>query len=107
MQPPGRSISRLHQDDAYGSRPGCTTPGPGEHRSRVSRRGDGAVEDPRRAFASDARGDTIGRRQGGPMRITEMNWMHVEAYLERDDRAVVPIGSTEQHAALSLGVDVI
>src|SRR4051794_41918871 len=41
------------------------------------------------------------------MRITEMNWMQVEAYLEGDDRAVVPIGSTEQHAALSLGVDLI
>ena len=36
-----------------------------------------------------------------------MNWMQVEDYLARDDRAVVPIGSTEQHAALSLGVDLI
>jgi creatinine amidohydrolase len=36
-----------------------------------------------------------------------MNWMQVEAYLQRDDRAVVPIGSTEQHAGLSLGVDLI
>jgi creatinine amidohydrolase len=41
------------------------------------------------------------------MKITEMNWMQVEAYLQRDDRAVVPIGSTEQHAGLSLGVDLI
>jgi creatinine amidohydrolase len=41
------------------------------------------------------------------MRITEMNWMQVEAYLKRDDRCVVPIGSTEQHAYLSLGVDLI
>jgi creatinine amidohydrolase len=41
------------------------------------------------------------------MRITEMNWMQVESYLARDDRAVVPIGSTEQHAGLSLGVDLI
>ncbi|TMQ28673.1 MAG: creatininase family protein [Deltaproteobacteria bacterium] len=41
------------------------------------------------------------------MKITEMNWMQVERYLERDDRAVVPIGSTEQHAGLSLGVDLI
>jgi creatinine amidohydrolase len=41
------------------------------------------------------------------MKITEMNWMQVESYLERDDRAVVPIGSTEQHAGLSLGVDLI
>jgi creatinine amidohydrolase len=41
------------------------------------------------------------------MKITEMNWMQVEAYLKTDDRAVVPIGSTEQHAGLSLGVDLI
>ncbi|HEY0479500.1 MAG TPA: creatininase family protein [Kofleriaceae bacterium] len=41
------------------------------------------------------------------MKITEMNWMQVESYLKRDDRAVVPIGSTEQHAGLSLGVDLI
>jgi creatinine amidohydrolase len=43
----------------------------------------------------------------GPMKITEMNWMQVESYLKGDDRAVVPIGSTEQHAQLSLGVDII
>jgi creatinine amidohydrolase len=36
-----------------------------------------------------------------------MNWMQVEDYLKRDDRAVLPIGSTEQHAQLSLMVDCI
>lgn len=41
------------------------------------------------------------------MRITDMNWMQVEAYLKEDDRAVVPLGSTEQHAYLSLSVDSI
>ncbi len=41
------------------------------------------------------------------MRITEMNWMQVEEYLKRDNRAVLPLGSTEQHAYLSLGVDSI
>ena len=41
------------------------------------------------------------------MRITDMNWMQVEEYLERDDRAVLPIGSIEQHGYLSLGVDAI
>jgi creatinine amidohydrolase len=41
------------------------------------------------------------------MRISEMNWMMVEEYLERDDRAVLPLGSTEQHAYLSLSVDSI
>jgi len=41
------------------------------------------------------------------MRIKEMNWMQVEDYLKRDDRAVVPLGSTEQHAQLSLMVDCI
>lgn len=39
------------------------------------------------------------------MRIAEMNWMQVEARLAVDDRAVLPIGSTEQHAFLSLTVD--
>ena len=44
---------------------------------------------------------------GGPMRIKDMNWMQVEDYLKRDDRAVLPMGSTEQHAQLSLMVDCI
>ena len=38
------------------------------------------------------------------MRISNMHWQQVEAYLARDDRAVLPLGSTEQHAYLSLGV---
>ena len=41
------------------------------------------------------------------MRIRDCNWMQVEAYLRRDDRAVLPLGSTEQHAYLSLAVDAI
>lgn len=41
------------------------------------------------------------------MKIAEMNWSQVEDYLRRDDRCVVPLGSTEQHAGLSLSVDSI
>jgi len=41
------------------------------------------------------------------MRISEMNWMMVEEYLKSDDRAILPLGSTEQHAYLSLSVDSI
>jgi creatinine amidohydrolase len=41
------------------------------------------------------------------MNVSGMNWMQVEAYLERDDRAVLPIGCTEQHAWLSLATDSI
>ena len=41
------------------------------------------------------------------MRIRDCNWMQVEEYLKRDDRAVLPLGSTEQHAYLSLSVDSI
>jgi creatinine amidohydrolase len=41
------------------------------------------------------------------MRIAEMNWMMVEEYLRRDDLCVLPLGSTEQHAYLSLSVDSI
>lgn len=41
------------------------------------------------------------------MRIEDMTWMQVEEYLKTDDRCVVPLGSTEQHAYLSLCVDAI
>ena len=41
------------------------------------------------------------------MRVRDTNWMMIEDYLKRDDRAVVPIGCTEQHAYLSLAVDAI
>jgi creatinine amidohydrolase len=41
------------------------------------------------------------------MKISEMNWPQVEEYLKADDRAVVPLGCTEQHAYLSLSVDSI
>ncbi|MBR0680205.1 creatininase family protein [Roseomonas eburnea] len=41
------------------------------------------------------------------MRIADLNWMQVEAYLRHDDRCVLPFGSTEQHAQLSLCVDAI
>lgn len=36
-----------------------------------------------------------------------MNWMEVADYLGRDDRAVIPLGSTEQHGYLSLGTDAL
>jgi creatinine amidohydrolase len=41
------------------------------------------------------------------MRIADSNWMQIERYLERDDRIVLPLGSVEQHAYLSLAVDAI
>jgi len=41
------------------------------------------------------------------MKIADMNWMQVEARLAHDRRAVVPMGSTEQHGYLSLSVDAI
>jgi creatinine amidohydrolase len=41
------------------------------------------------------------------MKISEMNWSQVADYLKRDDRAILPLGSTEQHAGLSLSVDSI
>ncbi|MCC6614693.1 MAG: creatininase family protein [Anaerolineae bacterium] len=39
------------------------------------------------------------------MRISDLNWMQVEDYLKRDDRCILPLGSTEQHAYLSLATD--
>src|SRR5947207_15669776 len=41
------------------------------------------------------------------MVVWDFNWMHLEEYLGRDDRIVLPLGSTEQHAFLSLGTDSI
>jgi creatinine amidohydrolase len=39
------------------------------------------------------------------MKIRDLNWMQLETYLESDDRIVLPVGSTEQHAYLSLETD--
>ena len=39
------------------------------------------------------------------MRFRDLNWMQLESYLESDDRIVLPVGSTEQHAYLSLETD--
>jgi creatinine amidohydrolase len=41
------------------------------------------------------------------MRWYDLTWMQLERYLESDDRVVVPLGSVEQHAYLSLGTDAI
>ncbi len=41
------------------------------------------------------------------MRVAESNWMQIEAYLRTDDRCVLPLGCTEQHAYLSLATDSI
>ncbi len=41
------------------------------------------------------------------VRVADLNWMQLEAYLQRDDRIVLPLGSTEQHAYLSLATDSI
>ncbi len=39
------------------------------------------------------------------MRVRELNWFRLEEYLSGDDRIVLPLGSTEQHAYLSLETD--
>jgi creatinine amidohydrolase len=39
------------------------------------------------------------------VRVRDLNWMQLEEYLEHDDRVVMPLGSTEQHAYLSLETD--
>ncbi len=41
------------------------------------------------------------------MRVAEMDWRTVEDWVRTDDRAVLPLGSTEQHAGLSLLTDTI
>lgn len=40
-----------------------------------------------------------------PMRIDSCHWQQVEEYLKHDDRCVIPLGCTEQHAYLSLATD--
>jgi creatinine amidohydrolase/Fe(II)-dependent formamide hydrolase-like protein len=47
------------------------------------------------------------RDEGAVMRLWDATWMQIEQYLERDDRVLVPLGSTEQHGYLSLGVDAL
>jgi creatinine amidohydrolase len=39
------------------------------------------------------------------MRVRDLNWMQLDEHLGRDDRIVLPVGSTEQHAYLSLETD--
>src|ERR1700730_5194238 len=41
------------------------------------------------------------------MRIADMDWRMVEDWVRQDDRAILPLGSTEQHAGLSLATDAI
>lgn len=41
------------------------------------------------------------------MHVSAANWQQIEEYLANDDRAVLPVGSTEQHALLSLSTDTI
>jgi creatinine amidohydrolase len=41
------------------------------------------------------------------MRIAEMDWRMVEDWTRADDRVALPLGSTEQHAGLSLLTDAI
>jgi creatinine amidohydrolase len=41
------------------------------------------------------------------MQVSHMHWQQLEEYLHYDDRAVLPLGSTEQHAYLSLSTDSI
>jgi creatinine amidohydrolase len=39
--------------------------------------------------------------------VRDCNWLQLEDYLRSDDRIVLPLGSIEQHAYLSLAVDTI
>lgn len=39
--------------------------------------------------------------------VAGMNWMQIEEQAKRDDRCILPLGSVEQHAYLSLATDVI
>jgi len=40
------------------------------------------------------------------MRLAELNWMEIDAYLKKDNRLILVLGSTEQHGYLSVSTDV-
>jgi creatinine amidohydrolase len=40
------------------------------------------------------------------MRLEDLNWMEVEAYLQHEDRLIMVLGATEQHGYLSLLTDI-
>lgn len=40
------------------------------------------------------------------MRFSDLNWMDIESYLEKDDRLIIVLGACEQHGYLSLLTDV-
>jgi len=40
------------------------------------------------------------------MRLAELNWMEIEAYLKKDDRLILVLGANEQHGYISIGADV-
>ena len=41
------------------------------------------------------------------MRLEELNWMDVEAYLKKDNRLMLVLGACEQHGYLSLLTDTL
>lgn len=41
------------------------------------------------------------------MRVADLDWTRIARLLETEDRAALPLGSTEQHATLSLATDTI
>lgn len=46
--------------------------------------------------------------KGHPMRLDQMSWEEVEAYLAHRDDAILPVGSTEQHGPIGLiGTDTL
>ena len=54
-----------------------------------------------------AKGRDASGHRAASMKIADMTWADVEIAARRDPRAVLPLGSTEQHAQLSLCVDAI
>lgn len=40
------------------------------------------------------------------MRLAELTWMEIEAYLKKDDRVILVLGATEQHGYISIGADI-
>src|SRR5712691_12423596 len=64
-----------------------------------------ATSRPRSSCADRRRDNRHATCESARVRVRDLNWMQLEAYLRGDDRIVLPVGSTEQHAYLSLETD--
>src|SRR6185436_14125548 len=99
-----RAVRDLHDRRAPGGRH-ARLPGLGDGGGARRRRRDRDEQPARGVRAVQPLAPRASGRDGAVVRIRDLNWMQLETYLKSDDRIVLPVGSTEQHAYLSLETD--